>query len=496
MSEGTTPSERYLHKLAQRSFLSLWSYANPYTDKDMQRNGFGRELCDLLVVFGNDVLLFSDKYIKISSNTSVEVAWPRWFRKAVIASARQILGAEKRLRKFPEQVFRDGTCTTRLPIDIPKQNDLRIHRICVSLGAYDACEKFFGGNSIGSLLVNTSITGPDEHCTPFTVGDVFPDKGFIHVFDDFTLDAIFSELDTVTDFIEYLVKRERLFRHQPPAVMSPGEEQLLSIYLTNIDEDGEHNFVFPGAGDGEEIPDLITLDESFWDGMHSNPKYLAKKTADSISYLWDQLVERFVNEAKASERELESALRHMAAEPRIRRRQLSQSLAHFMKNAPPKTGARRVVYSRDFPVRAYVFLALPKPEGKTYDQYREHRINTLRNLCEIARLWCRNSQFMIGFAFEPNGAHGSSEDLVVLDVADWNEDRAEAAKDLQRKTGLLLDANVIMREGRTSEYPDVETPRRTPRKPAQKKNKQRAAKLRKNKRKIQKQSRNKNRLSR
>lgn len=64
MTKGATASERYLGSLARKAFLSLWSHPNVYTDENKKAGkGVGTELCDLLVVFGNDVLIFSDKHI-------------------------------------------------------------------------------------------------------------------------------------------------------------------------------------------------------------------------------------------------------------------------------------------------------------------------------------------------------------------------------------------------------------------------------------------------
>ncbi len=65
-SQGTTPSERYLAGLAERSFLNLWSYPNIYRDTVVNGQRTGKEICDLLVVCGDHVLIFSDK----------TVAWP------------------------------------------------------------------------------------------------------------------------------------------------------------------------------------------------------------------------------------------------------------------------------------------------------------------------------------------------------------------------------------------------------------------------------------
>ena len=67
-----TDSEAYLAALAQRAFLRLWSYPNLFNDK-----GCGKELCDLLVVFGDHLVVFSDKHCELKSHDTPEVAWRR-----------------------------------------------------------------------------------------------------------------------------------------------------------------------------------------------------------------------------------------------------------------------------------------------------------------------------------------------------------------------------------------------------------------------------------
>jgi hypothetical protein len=51
-AEGVTDAERYLAKLCRRSFLSLWSYPGVFRDQ-----GGGKEVCDLLVVFDNHIII-------------------------------------------------------------------------------------------------------------------------------------------------------------------------------------------------------------------------------------------------------------------------------------------------------------------------------------------------------------------------------------------------------------------------------------------------------
>ena len=85
----------------------------------------------------------------------------------------------------------------------------------------------------------------DDHITrapgaaPFTVGQVNPSKGFVHVFDDVTLDIILQNLDTIADFTHYLKDKENLFLNYSQ-IHCAGEEDFLGFYLENIDE--EENF--------------------------------------------------------------------------------------------------------------------------------------------------------------------------------------------------------------------------------------------------------------
>lgn len=101
-ADGTTVPERALAGLARKAFLSLWSYSNVFTD---EARANGKELCDLLVVFGNDVLLFSDKDCAYQSNVDVSVAWLRCYRNAIDKSARQLAWAEKFIKAFQSNFF-------------------------------------------------------------------------------------------------------------------------------------------------------------------------------------------------------------------------------------------------------------------------------------------------------------------------------------------------------------------------------------------------------
>jgi hypothetical protein len=128
ISTGSTESERYLVRFAKKAFLSLWSFPNDYTDEGKRGKGNGKELCDLLVVFGNDIILFSDKACKFTLHDDINIAWSRWYKRAVEKSAKQLSGVESSINRFPDRVFLDPSCKSTLPIQLPKSGEVQYNR--------------------------------------------------------------------------------------------------------------------------------------------------------------------------------------------------------------------------------------------------------------------------------------------------------------------------------------------------------------------------------
>ena len=419
----------------------------------------------MLVVFGDNVLIFSVKYIQFNQSIDIERAWSRWYKRAIRRSADQLIGAENWIRRYPQRIYLDPHCQHNFPIFIPDSSRIRVHRVVVALGVSDACSAYFGGNSLGSLVIQSDLEGDSHYLHPFRIGHVNPTKGFVHVFDDVTLDKVLGELDTISDFVTYISKREAFLSRKKPVVVAAGEEQLISVYATQLNANGEHDFVLPvEAG---EAPDGVYIAEDFWDDMIHHPQYIAKKEADKISYVWDRLIEHFIKYGGIHDEtghrhqtasDLEPGLRFMASEPRVRRRQLGYALVHLLETAPQDLRATRVVYSDDFPEKAYLFLVLPPIENVQYDEYREFRRALLLAYCKVAKLLCSNASFIIGIATENSRAKETSEDLVALDVRDWTKARQEEAQQIQKEASLLLDENIHMTKGRTPEWPEVLKP--------------------------------------
>ena len=114
--EGNNKSEQYLAKLADRTFLNLWSYPNPFVKNE---KGEGKELCDLLVVCGDDIIIFSVKEIGWQVDADEQLAWKRWYKRAILSSVDQIRGAERSISQSPDKLFVDRHCTQQLPLHLP-----------------------------------------------------------------------------------------------------------------------------------------------------------------------------------------------------------------------------------------------------------------------------------------------------------------------------------------------------------------------------------------
>jgi hypothetical protein len=103
--EPLTASEGRLERLCRETFLSLWSY--PGICKDQGAGGGrpgGKEVCDLLVVFERDIIIFSDKTCGFPPTEDLALAWSRWYHRAVVRSARQLRGAERWILQHPARL--------------------------------------------------------------------------------------------------------------------------------------------------------------------------------------------------------------------------------------------------------------------------------------------------------------------------------------------------------------------------------------------------------
>jgi hypothetical protein len=394
-----TPTEAFVNDVAHKSFLSLWSYASP------QGRTPGKELCDVLVVCA-DVIIFSVKEVRPKQDAPDDVRFARWVRGAVDESAAQIYGAERFIAsgKFDHVIQQHGTEGLKYP---PPERR-RIHRVAVALG------------------------GDDHFPVPF--GDL--GKGFVHVFDRRSFTIITSELDTVTDFVEYLRKKEAAFSGENEIRLGR-EEDLLAVYLHG-------NRTFPDAT-------AVLIEEDCWKQFAAKPEVIAKKEADKKSYAWDALIERIARDVTANnmlvERPLsenERVLRVMAHESRFNRRVLGELLHNFLEASGRNELRSRMIESSSGV--GYVFLAA------RHDEDRDMRNKELSLRCFIARARMQGCQTIIGIGTEQKtGEPGASWDFQLLSIPEMTEEQRQKTEEISKDLGYF--ATPIETPLHVDEYP-------------------------------------------
>ena len=456
---GTTSTERYLARLAERSFLNLWSYPNPYRDQGKRGVGDGKELCDLLVVCGRDIIIFSEKNISWPPSADVVTAWRRWAKRALLDATRQARGAERWINQFPNRIFLDRRCTERFPIALPKKVEAVIHLVVVGRGAGEACKQHFG-DELGSLRIRPEIVGK-QHCAPesepFAVGDLDPSGSYVHIMDETTLDIVLKELDTVLDFTEYL-KKKAAFLRSGGLASADGEQDLLAHYAVRMNEDGEHDFVEYRTLRGTPLQ----VETGLYRNFERHPSYLARKKADELSYFWDQLIESFTSHIIDGTsvildghdydlEKLELGVRYMALQCRVVRRGLGGAVAEALTLGSMQEMFRRaIVVPAGLPECETGFFVLTMKRldwmkrSRSYEDYRRARANVALIYTKGLLARFPYLERVVGVACEPAiKGKGGSEELLYVEQAQWSQSDLAAIEEDCKRFGMFQEGTKV-----------------------------------------------------
>ncbi len=390
---GKTPSEEFIAALCGRAFLRLWTHPNPIGKKR-------KELCDCLIVCGPHIVIVSVKEIRYR-DTGDKTGWERWHKAAVAESAKQIWGAERWLASVDLIKRGDGRVIT-----LPPKAERKIHRIAVSLGARGQ--------------------------TPLRWGDL--GHGFVHVYDEFSLGAVFGHLDTITDFANYLSAVEALAGTETKFLFAgSGPEDLLAMYIHYGDSFGlpEH------AG---RKPDLVMVTENLWKTLAASSEYRALIADRENSYIWDRLIENYANDLLSDgmfdmySKQItsnEEALIAMALQPRGHRANLADAFIGFLESKETAEGriASRAIIAAN--ATGFVFLT-----GKHSD--RESRSQELALRCHVVRGRAPSVTTVVGIATDkPGVSTGHSSDILYLHMPTWTAEHEAVAERIQRDLGYF-----------------------------------------------------------
>jgi hypothetical protein len=456
--KGYTKGEELLDKLCERTFLPLWTYPNIHRNQGCDKSGDGKEICDLLAVFGNHVFIFSDKVCECASSSSRD--WERWYRKTIIASARQLYGAERWILSYPDRVYLDKECSRPFPLDIPTKDKAIVHRILVAHGASLACRDYFGGGS-GSLMLNSCVNAASDSRPPFTIGQINKEKGYIHILDDVTLEIVMRELDTVPDFIDYLTWKEDWIS-QENNFTACGEEDLLAYYQDpHIKTEGRQT----GGSGRENSANLITVSDGYWEYFDTLPERELRKQEDRESYLWDEIIRRFSYHIMSGTSaylsctditKLDELLQYLAGENRLRRRALSRALLEGKSKWKRKECRRMSIPSTDGS-SAYLFLYISQEDfDVNIEEYGNYRRNLLELFLRHLKLRYPKCNHIVGLTIDPVTWPASGEDIILYNASVWDEEGRRLAHEAKRRLESLdlLSDHLDMTAVHAEEYPE------------------------------------------
>lgn len=437
-----TESEKLVNELGAKSFLRFWTWPNLFRDQEN-----GKEICDLIIVFGNDILLISDKKIEFNTEKDINVEWKRWYKKAISKSFAQTKGAERWIRDFPNRLFVDKECKNTFPINIDITK-AKFHHILVTHGLEEFLEKKLGYPSL--QFTNDTFVKDQE---PLKIGKVNTKDPFVHVFTEKTLQDCLGHFDTANDFIEYLKVRENFFSSNKKVSLN-SEGDLMTLWYESYDEITQERNIF--IHQKMQQPEVNLHFSSFSEFMQRSD-FILKKELDRKSYFWDALIESFsyhilngtsvANANWSKIYEIESKIRIMAQANRFQRRILGDSFIGMYYDFKNKRGTRLSTISGL--EQAYLFFCLPiTKDYESMEQYREIRKMMLHEYAIIRKL--RNpelkSLIMIGYASARDNSSldmsffEEGNDFGFIDFFDWSDEdnkQAQLVLDEYQKHNLV-----------------------------------------------------------
>lgn len=375
-----TPSEKYVADLCEKSFLPFWSFPNPIGKK-------GKELCDVLIICGNIVVIISVKDIRVSEHNDVMIQYDRWVKKAIYDSIDQIHGAERYLITVEEVLLKNRDIAVKLP-----SVESRItHRIAIAFGS------------------------PESF--PLPTGEF--DKGYIHVFDERSTATILSELDTIVDFTNYLSAKKDFLSDK--TMLLPSEVDFLAYYLqTGLDYDLPQGTVIAG--------------EDLWKDYIRTSEYAKWQDDITVSYIWDFIIQQIhkshITESTSKEKreEMEEAIRTINLESRMNRIELGSVLENAIKNKLKG----RMLKPLDNAEHTYVFMPLS-------DKNWEEKEIELELRCMVARYENPTAKKIIGISIGSNSSGDSCFDLFTFYLPEIDENFAKLVQEIKNEHGYFAN---------------------------------------------------------
>ena len=334
-------AEDAVNKLAFDTYLKYWCYPNPKDEL-----GDKKEICDLLIIFKDVLLLIAVK------NYSFDGNYEKYFKSTLDKAKAQIQGAERKLFKFNRDIYFKHPDK---PIEKLEINNIKnIYRIIVNI---NNSPLFYPGG----LTTNTNQ--------------------FVHVFNWDAFLKLVIELDTIPDFIQYLNVRNNCFGDKNFIIMT-GEENdydtstnLEFLKYVSMFNPMEKTAIRISGNELDLVGDYLFNERKFnknfysteynmasfeldgkWERYLNRKEVQRKKQDDKVSYFVDEFVKREVL-YKADAFNIELAIELLSLN-RFERRVLSKHFFDFCEKYKTKEGyfiARRYGQLKDIVIGFFLY---------------------------------------------------------------------------------------------------------------------------------------------
>jgi hypothetical protein len=420
-----SPSEAFLLDLAERTFLKLWAVPNSFYAPN-------KELTDLIIPFGDDVIIISDKACRFDFDKPLNVAWDRWYRNAIQDSLRQLKTAMQRAQRAPDGIFTDVQARFPLPWPVALSGKPRFH--LVAIARPDRVPGVIPPEWPGLRYVPAAAR--DQ---AFQIGKLELRGQQVHVFDGPTIDLLLDQINTAPDFIAYLTGRATRLAEADDYDFS--ERDLLGAALIGWEIEPTR---LPS------VPPLETVIDGLWGMYDSGDTARYRRIADRKSRIIDAYIDHTHGEFAAGRMlydqpsyvQHEGAMRLLAAESRFARRVIAHELHDILEEPDQSTFWASTVPSPTTPSLRYVWLIYPKrPDDMSEAVFDRVAMEHLKQHVLVAQGLFPET-LVLGICL-PNHSAGDTAHFTVLhDGSNWTEaDREEAMK--LRDLGIFarLEAN-------------------------------------------------------
>jgi hypothetical protein len=323
----------------------------PESPTSRTRRAAGKEISDLIIVFGDDIIIFSDKACEFRPRTDLQTAWERWRRDAIDGSVAQLSGALRRLSGGDATIFLDAKGKNRLPFPLPSRERRRFHLVAIARPSEDPVNL---PPSWQRLACVSEVSGVPFEVEPIQIGDL-P----VHVFDGQAIDLLLNQLDTAPDFLAYLAGRAEALANSTR--YSFVEEDLLAASIQNW---------AAGSGLSPAVPAPASTVKGGWAEFQKSDRAARSTALNTKSRTIDRIIEhfhevfeqqRFLNESAPGILEHEQALRLLAAESRFARRIVVTPLYDILQGHDQSVPWTSTVPSPREPSLRYLWLIYPDP---------------------------------------------------------------------------------------------------------------------------------------